>query len=66
MQITVNGKARECREGMSIADLLVELGVKREGIAVEVNRQIVPRSKHEATPVREGDTIEILTFVGGG
>ncbi|MEW6355977.1 MAG: sulfur carrier protein ThiS [Planctomycetota bacterium] len=66
VQITVNGKLRECREGTSLSGLLVELGVKRGGVAVELNREIVPRSKHETTILRPGDVIEIVTFVGGG
>lgn len=66
MRIIVNGKPRECREGMFLSDLLVELAVRRDGIAVEVNRGIIPKAQHGATPLREGDIIEILTFVGGG
>jgi len=66
VQITVNGKPRECREGVSLSDLLAELGVKREGVAVELNREIIPRSKHETTILHPGSVIEIVTFVGGG
>jgi len=66
MQITVNGKSRECRQGLSIRELLDELAVKKNGIAVEVNRAIVPRSRHASTSLQPGDVVEIVTFVGGG
>jgi len=66
MQVTVNGRVQEIPEGTTVGDLLDRLAVRRDVIAVEVNREIVPRSRHGATPLREGDRVEIVTFVGGG
>jgi thiamine biosynthesis protein ThiS len=66
MQITLNGESRELASGTTIAQLLAEMNIKSNAIAVEVNREIVSRERHEATPLNDGDTLEIVTFVGGG
>ena len=66
MQIIVNGKSLDVREGMNIKDLLVELGVQTRGTAVEVNRTIVPKTTHAERLLEEGDRVEIIRMVGGG
>ncbi len=66
MQIIVNGKPLDVREGMNIRDLLVELGVQTRGTAVEVNREIVPKTTHAERHLEEGDRVEIIRMVGGG
>jgi len=66
MKIVVNGLERECRPGLTIAELLKDLGVDVRRVAVERNLEIVPRSRHAETPLAEGDKLEIVTFVGGG
>ena len=66
MNVTVNGKVRDLPEGATIEQLLGDLAIRRDAIAVEVNRQIVSRSQHADTRLREGDAVEIVTFVGGG
>ncbi len=53
-------------EGATVAKLLERLGLQRERVAVERNRDIVPRAEHAATRLREGDDIEVVHFVGGG
>jgi thiamine biosynthesis protein ThiS len=65
--IVVNGEARSISEGSSLADLLLLLGLDdRSRLAVERNREVVPRSRLAATPLAAGDRVEIVTFVGGG
>jgi len=62
----VNGEARPLEDGKTIADLLAELSLRGRRIAVELNRDIVPAAQYGSRAIREGDTIEIVQFVGGG
>jgi thiamine biosynthesis protein ThiS len=64
--IVVNGEARTVAEGTSIAGLLVELGVRPQQCAVEVNLELVPRSHHAERLLISGDKLEVVTLVGGG
>ena len=66
MRITVNGEVREAPEGETLASLLAALNVPRQPVAVEVNRELVPRSQHGVRRLAEGDAVEIVTLVGGG
>jgi len=66
MQISVNGEPREVPDGATVERLLDLLEVQRRRIAVEVNRELVPRSQHGARALAEGDAVEIVTLVGGG
>lgn len=66
MRITINGEARDVRDGIRLADLIGELGLDPRRLAVERNRQLVPRRQFDQTPLAEGDTLEIVTLVGGG
>ena len=66
MQITVNDEPRTLAAGATVAHLVTELGLGPRRIAVEVNRVIVPRAAYMATVLNDGDTIEIIHFVGGG
>jgi thiamine biosynthesis protein ThiS len=66
LPITVNGEAREIRDGATLADLVAELGLGGRKIAVAVGRDVVPRGSYAARAVRAGDRIEILEAVGGG
>lgn len=67
--LIVNGQAKETPEGpegLSVQDLVVDLGLKGRAVAVEVNEEVVPRAKHSQTKLQEGDRVEIVTLVGGG
>jgi thiazole synthase len=64
--ITLNGQARELPQRATVADLLRELGVKPQFVAVEVNRDLVPRARHGETRINAGDVLEVVTLVGGG
>ncbi len=66
MQITVNGKAMEVAEGLSIDGLLTTLGVKREFTAVAVNREIARRNEFESFRLKDGDRVEVVRPMGGG
>jgi len=66
VSIRVNGAHRRVREGLSVADLALELGLEPARVAVERNLEIVPRSTLGDVPVEDGDDFEIVTFVGGG
>mgnify|MGYP006305529131 CR=1 FL=1 len=66
MQIQVNGESRTLAEGSTIADLLAELGLTSRGVAVEVNRDVVPRGRHAEHVLAEGDEVEVVRAIGGG
>ena len=64
--ITVNGKVQEHEQLGSLAELVEQLSLEASQIAVERNREIVPRASYAETQLVAGDEIEIVTFVGGG
>ena len=66
LEITVNGEAVQLPAGSTVAELVAARGLRPEQVAVEVNREIVPRASHAEHPLASGDRIEIVTMVGGG
>lgn len=66
MTLTVNGEARDVPDGLTVRQLIEHLGLVEGPVAVEKNRQVVPRTEHATTPLNGGDVIEIVHFVGGG
>ncbi|HEY7128986.1 MAG TPA: sulfur carrier protein ThiS [Nitrospira sp.] len=66
VHIQVNGLPRGCRSGSTVGDLLRELDVKTERVAVELNLEILDRKDFELRSLKEGDRVEILSFIGGG
>ncbi len=64
--IAVNGASRSVAAGSTIEALILELDLDLDAVAIERNRDIVRRSDWLATVLAEGDTIEIVHFVGGG
>ncbi|GAG50412.1 unnamed protein product [marine sediment metagenome] len=66
MHILVNGEAKDIPDGTSVSGLLEELSLNPLRLAVERNRQLVPRSTHADTALCDGDELEIVTLVGGG
>ena len=66
IQIRLNGKAREVSSGLTVRGLLESLELRPGMVVVELNRDILERDSYAAVPVREGDTIELVHFVGGG
>ncbi|MEO7034876.1 MAG: sulfur carrier protein ThiS [Polyangiaceae bacterium] len=66
MKITVNGDAREVPDRLTVRGLVEHLGLTDGPVAVERNREVVPRAVHPSTELQAGDVLEIVHFVGGG
>jgi sulfur carrier protein len=66
VQVTVNDEPHELPAGATVADLVTTLGLGERRIAVELNRAVVPRAAYPSTTLRDGDTVEVIHFVGGG
>ena len=66
MQIFVNGGQQTVPEGITLAQLLAQLGLQARHVAVEINLELVPRAQHEQHRLTEGDHLEVVTLVGGG
>ena len=66
MEIRLNGNAREVVDGSSVLQLLRELNLDPQRVAVMVNEDIVRRERHAEVALRPGDTVEVLTIMAGG
>ena len=66
VRVRVNGEERSVSPSTSVADLLKELGVSLPRVAVEFNREILPKPSYSETLLRDGDALEVVQFVGGG
>lgn len=66
MRIFINGVLKEIAEGLTVKKLLDTLKLNSEAIAVELNLEVVSKKEYDAKHVKEGDKIEIISFVGGG
>ncbi|HQT46577.1 MAG: thiamine biosynthesis protein ThiS [Acidocella sp. 20-63-7] len=66
LKLSVNGEIREVAPGTMLAGLIGALGLDTRKVAVERNREIVPRSTYGAVALCAGDEIEIVHFIGGG
>lgn len=66
MRVQVNGEVRELPEKITLDELVRELSLAPERLAIELNREVVRRAAWPETEMREGDQVEIVHFVGGG
>ncbi|HXZ33924.1 MAG TPA: sulfur carrier protein ThiS [Terriglobales bacterium] len=66
MKLQINGADRDFPPPLSLQGLLERLGMKADRVAVELNQNIVPRDRWADTNLNEGDSLEIVHFVGGG
>ena len=66
MKLKINGEETEIADGLTVTALLEELKIRPARVVVERNREIVPREAYGATRLADGDTLEIVHFVGGG
>ena len=66
MEIWVNGEARTVAGGSTLRDLVEELGLSPQGVAVEVNKEVVPRASHAEHVLQDGDRVEVVRAIGGG
>jgi len=65
MKLRLNGEPHET-DAKTVQALLEELGLGGQAVAVEVNKQVVPKKQHTQSPLADGDVIELVTLVGGG
>jgi sulfur carrier protein len=63
--VKLNGEQREL-SGKSVTELLAENGYDPKRVAVELNLDIVPKSQYSTTVLKDGDSVEVVSFVGGG
>jgi len=67
MKLQINGEERTFEAPVpTLAALVESLGMKSDRVAIELNREIVPRDRWSDTALREGDKLEVVQFVGGG
>ena len=66
MILTINGEEREFSTIATLSELVAQLGMKPDRVAVELNRELVPRDRWTSTRLSTGDKLEIVHFVGGG
>ncbi len=66
MKLTINGSEKDVPDDLTVRELVAHLGLGEGPVAVEQNREIVPRAEHASRRLADGDTIEIVHFVGGG
>jgi sulfur carrier protein len=66
IDVVINGQSRTVNAGTTVAALIAELGLGDRKVAVERNREVVPRAQHATTILADGDRLEVVTFVGGG
>ena len=66
MRLVINGKEQTFDDSLNVTQLVEQLGMKGDRVAVELNRDIVPRAQWAETTLNDGDRLEIVHFVGGG
>ncbi len=66
MKLTINGEDREFPSTLTVTSLVAHLGMKPDRVAVELNRNLVPRERWDQTQLSDNDKLEIVHFVGGG
>jgi thiamine biosynthesis protein ThiS len=66
MQVTLNGEPRNLRDGLTVAELVDDLGLRARRIAVEINLDVLPRDIYAERALCDGDVVEIVHFIGGG
>ena len=66
MKITLNGESRDLPEAATVTQMLALLGYGERRGAVELNRAVVPKSRHASQVLADGDRVEIIQAIGGG
>ena len=64
--IVLNGEPQTVADAITISQLLADSQLNPRQVAVEVNRELVPRERHAEYQLRDGDELEVVTLVGGG
>ena len=66
MRLKLNGNISEVEDGITVAGLLKDLKIEPAGVAVEVNLQVIKKCDYDKCVLKDGDSVEIVNFVGGG
>jgi sulfur carrier protein len=66
LKLLINGENKEFSEGLTLEELIRQLGVRKETVVAEVNRQIIQNERRAECKLADGDQIELIQFVGGG
>ena len=66
INVTINGDALKFESALSLDELLMKLDIEQDKVAIEHNREIVPKSTFHRVQVADGDNLEIVHFIGGG
>ena len=64
--VTINGSEKSFPLNITVRELLTELNLANQAVAVEINRNLIPKKNHQTHHLNPGDCIELLTLVGGG
>lgn len=63
--VKINGEMLD-KSGRSVSEVLSEMSISGQRVAVEINEEIVPKAKYDETILKDGDSVEVVRFVGGG
>lgn len=63
--VKINGEML-AKDGMNVADVLADMNINPQNVAVELNEEIVPKASYVSTVLSDGDVLEVVRFVGGG
>jgi len=66
MNITLNGEIKTVPDAVTVMGLLEFLKIQQQRVAVELNMEIVKKDRYSSTALKEGDSVEIVSFMGGG
>ncbi len=66
IQVFINGKKKMCNKRKNLLELLKNLKINNNGIAIEINHSVIPKSQYKSTFINNNDKIEIVQFIGGG
>lgn len=66
IQLFVNGETQEFEKDATVTNLLEKLGTSPERVAIELNLQVLDKQEYARTLLKDGDRLEIISFVGGG
>lgn len=66
MTITLNGQKKDVPDGLTVSGLLELLNIQHQRVAVEQNEEIVKKAVYGSAVLKDGDTLEVVTFMGGG
>lgn len=66
MNITLNGEKREFPDGLTVFGLLEFLNIQHQRVAVELNESIVKKDHYNQAVIKDGDSLEVVSFMGGG